>query len=63
MKPRYDAIIYTGDKTIGNNGFVKWRAVTNLKRLERNAKTRYPETKFINVFDKKTKDKVLQITF
>ena len=60
---RYTAIIFTGDKTIGQKGFIKWRNVTNLKRLEVNAKEKYPDCKFINVFDKKTRDKVLQITF
>ena len=60
---RYTAIIFTGDKNKGNNGFIKWRNVTNLERLEKNAKQVYPGAKFINVFDKKTRDKVLQITF
>jgi hypothetical protein len=60
---RYTAIIFTGNKSIGNKGFIKWRNVTNLERLERNAKQKFPEAKFINVFDKKTRDKVLQITF
>lgn len=60
---RYTAIIFTGQKEVGNKGFIKWRNVTNLRRLEANAKQIYPEAKFINVFDKKTRDKVLQITF
>ena len=60
---RYTAIIYTGDKSIGQKGFIKWRNVTNLERLEKNAKQTYPGAKFINVFDKKTRNKVLQITF
>lgn len=60
---RYTAIIFTGDKSIGQKGFVKWRNVTNLKRLENNAKVKYPNARFINVFDKTTRDKVLQITF
>ena len=60
---RYTAIIFTGNKDLGNKGFVKWRNVTNLKRLENNAKEKFPEVKFINVFEKKTRNKVTQIKF
>lgn len=60
---RYTAIIFTGNKDLGNKGFVKWRNVTNLNRLENNAKEKFPEVKFINVFEKKTRDKVTQIKF
>lgn len=63
MKKRYTAIICTGDKTKGVDGFIKWRNVTNLDRLKNNVRTLYPKATFINVYDKKTRDKVELITF
>jgi len=60
---RFTAIIFTGDKKIGNEGFMKWRNVTNLNRLEENAKKAYPALKFINIYDKKTKGLIKRLTF
>ena len=58
MARRYTAIFYTGDQSEGNNGYMKWRNVTNRNRLIRNVQSRYPESKFIHLYDKKTKQRV-----
>ena len=63
MKKRYTAIICTGDRNIGSEGFIKWRNVTNLDRLKKNVKSTYPNATFINVYDKETRDKIELITF
>lgn len=62
-KPRYTAIIFTGDKNIGNDGFIKWRAVTNINRLEKNVIERYPLAKFVTIYDKQTREKIRVTTF
>ena len=54
---RYTAIFYCGDKKIGNNGYMKWRNVTNKTRLIQNVITRYPDAKFIHLYDKKTQER------
>jgi hypothetical protein len=58
MAQRFTAVFFTGNKSIGNEGYMKWRNVTNRKRLIRNVLSRYPESKFIHLYDKKTKNRV-----
>lgn len=58
MIKRYTAIFYTGDQSAGQNGYMKWRNVTNRNRLIRNVKNRYPGSKFIHLYDKKSKERV-----
>lgn len=55
---RYTAIFYTGDQNVGNNGYMKWRNVTNVNRLIRSVINKYPGAKFIHLYDKKTEDRV-----
>lgn len=58
MAQRFTAVFYTGDNSIGNNGYMKWRNVTNKKRLIRNVLVKYPGSKFIHLYDKKSKNRV-----
>jgi hypothetical protein len=58
MAKRFTAVFYTGNKSIGNNGYMKWRNVTNKNRLIRNVLQMYPESKFIHLYDKKSKHRV-----
>jgi hypothetical protein len=53
----YDVIVCTGDESKGNNGFIKYRKVTNLDRLSKFLNDKYPSWKFANVYNKKTKEK------
>lgn len=62
-KERYTAIIFTGDKNIGNEGFVKWHSVTSLTKLPASVMKYYPLAKWVNVYSKSTKQKVDFITF
>lgn len=55
---RYTAIFHTGNKNKGNNGYMKWRNITNIDRLYANIVKIYPEAKFCHVYDKKTKDRI-----
>lgn len=63
QKERFTAIIYTGDNNIGNQGFVKWRSVTNITKLKDSVLKYYPLAKWVNVYSKSTKQKVDFITF
>ena len=53
----YNAIVYTGNKTIGNNGYVKYRKISNLSRFIDFTEKKYPLWVFMNVYDKATNDK------
>lgn len=60
---RYTAIFHTGNESLGNNGFIKWRNVTNINRLYNNIKDKFPNAKFCHVYDKKTKQRVFYKVF
>ncbi len=57
------AIINTGDTKIGNNGYIKWRNITNQNRAILNAKKFYPASLFISIYDKNTKELITTINF
>jgi hypothetical protein len=56
--PIYNAIVFTGDINIGNKGFVKYRKINNLNRFNNFINEKYPEWKFYNLYDHKTKQKI-----
>ena len=63
QKEKYTAIIYTGDKSIGNDGFIKWRAVSSINKLPYSVKKYYPLAKWVTVYSKTTKQKIDTIKF
>jgi hypothetical protein len=56
--PIYNAIVFTGDINIGNKGYVKYRKINNLQRFNIFLNNKYPEWKFYNLYDNKTKQKI-----
>jgi hypothetical protein len=56
--PVYNAIVFTGDINIGNKGYVKYRKINNLQRFNIFLNKKYPEWKFYNLYDYKTKQKI-----
>jgi hypothetical protein len=56
--PIYNAIVFTGDINIGNKGYVKYRKINNLQRFNIFLNKKYPEWKFYNLYDNKTKQKI-----
>lgn len=59
----YTAIIHTGDTNTGSGGFIKWRNINNKERLITSVKRLYPNSNFITLYDKQTKEKVEVISF
>lgn len=55
----FNAIVYTGNENIGANGFVKYRKQTNLSRLKNYLNSKYPNWKFMTIYDRKTNSKEL----
>ena len=53
----FNAIVCTGDETIGNKGFITFRKQTCLERLKTHFNTRYPGWRFVTLYDRKTNEK------
>lgn len=53
----FNAIVYTGNKEIGMNGFVTYRKQTNLERFKAFLDTKYPKWSFATLYDRKTNEK------
>lgn len=53
----FNAIVYAGDKTKGNKGFIQYRKQTSLERLKAYFNTKYPLWTFVTVYDRKTNEK------
>jgi len=52
----FDAIVFTGNLNIGNNGYIKYRKQSNESRLLEFIKSKYPDWKFIRMIDRVTKE-------
>lgn len=55
----FNAIVCTGDISIGNNGFVQYRKQTNIERLRAYFNNKYPRWTFVTIYDRKTNEKQL----
>ena len=54
---QYNAIVYTGDKTTGNDGYVKYRKISNVDRFINFITNKFPQWVFFNLYDKATNEK------
>lgn len=54
----YNAIVFVGDKTIGNEGYIKYRKITSLEKFKLFLNGKYPQWVFSNVYDNETKVKL-----
>ena len=52
----FDAIVFTGNLNIGNNGYIKYRKQSNESRLLEFIQSKYPDWKFIRMIDRVTKE-------
>lgn len=58
MEKRFTCIAKVGRKNgqlVGNEGFIKYRSVTNLLKFVQFLDREYPDWRFFNVYSKKTK--------
>jgi hypothetical protein len=54
----YNIIIFTGNIEVGNKGFITYHKVSSIPKFIEFAAKTYPDWKFANVYDKKTRAKV-----
>jgi hypothetical protein len=52
----FDAIVFTGDLKIGNQGYMKYRKQSNETRLLNFIQSKYPDWKFIRMIDRVTQE-------
>jgi len=55
----FNAIVCTGDRQIGNKGFITFRKQTSLERLKKHFNETYPKWTFMTCYDRKTNEKEL----
>lgn len=53
----FNAIVCTGDVKTGNNGFVQYRKQSSIMRFKAFVAKKYPEWRFITIYDRKTNEK------
>jgi hypothetical protein len=56
-KQEFNGIVYTGNKSIGNQGYVKYRKISSRDKFVKFIEGKYPAWVFINLYDRKTNDK------
>ncbi|PIP53761.1 MAG: hypothetical protein COS14_09485 [Bacteroidetes bacterium CG02_land_8_20_14_3_00_31_25] len=54
-KQVFNIILFTNNENIGNKGYIKYRKVYDLCKFKLFAEKKYPNWKFLNVYDNKTK--------
>jgi hypothetical protein len=57
MKATYNAITYTGDKSIGAGGFVKYRKISTIDHHVKFISKKYPNWLWITFYNRITNDK------
>jgi hypothetical protein len=57
-KTIYNVIVFTGCLDLGNEGYVSYRKINNLKRFFVFVNEQYPDWKFANVYDNATRKKL-----
>lgn len=58
-QPLFNAITFTGDKTIGAEGFVKYRKISSIDRHVNFISRKYPDWRFITFYNKATNEKTI----
>lgn len=56
-KQEFNGIVYTGDKSTGNQGYVKYRKISSREKFVKFVDGKYPLWVFINLYDRKTNEK------
>ena len=57
-KQIFNIIIFTGNIQIGNKGFVTYHKVNSIDKFKKFALGKYPDWKFLTVYDNTTKEKL-----
>lgn len=57
-KNTYNAIVCTNDTSQGNNGYITYRKIDDLRRFNTFLDTKYPRWGFYTLYDKKTREKI-----
>jgi hypothetical protein len=52
----YNAIIYTGNDKLGKDGFITYHKISNLNKFQIFIETKYPNWRFFNYYNHKTKE-------
>jgi hypothetical protein len=58
----FNAKIFVGDTTKGNQGFLTWRKCNGFDRWKRDVTKCYPQWIYADIYDHKTKDWVVQVS-
>ena len=53
----FNAIVCTGDESIGNKGFISFHKQTSLDRIKAHFDRIYPKWRFVTLYDRKTNEK------
>ena len=53
----FNAIVFTGNKQLGNQGFVQYHKQTSLERFRTFLNSKYPAWRFMTLYDRKTNEK------
>jgi hypothetical protein len=53
----FNAIVFTGDPGTGNKGFITYHKQNSVYRLMRYLNSKYPEWRFLTIYDRKTNEK------
>ncbi len=53
----FNAIVFTGDLTVGNKGFIQYRKQTSVDRLKSFLHIKYPLWKWMTIYDRTTNEK------
>jgi len=54
----YNAIVNTGDTSLGNKGYVKYRKISSLERFKSFLGSKYPLWQFATIYDHETRQKI-----
>jgi len=53
----FNAIVFTGDTSVGNQGFITYHKQTSLERLKNHFNSVFPLWRFVTIYDRKTNEK------
>ncbi len=58
MAKVYNAIVFVGDTSIGNKGFITYHKISFLTKFKSFIDTQYPKWRFATIYDKETRQKI-----
>lgn len=53
----FNAIVYTADPAVGSKGFVTYHKQTSIDRFKAYCNVKYPQWRWITLYDRKTNEK------